>query len=178
MVNGEIYAHFVQSFSNFVIPPGHTVNSGMFGHVKLVKGAMASLQIIPLGYLDVQTANTIRCALPCIMVGWMGITFGLVRVGTGGYQVPWLHINQMHVPTTYNYNGISLADLMSTVQSLTAVHISTLLPLPTSLALPSVPSLDLPTGSLGVLTTKLPSLPTSLPSGLVSVPYKSLAHEN
>lgn len=47
MANGEIYAHFDQAFSDYVFPPGQTVNSGTFGNLKLVKGALASLQVIP-----------------------------------------------------------------------------------------------------------------------------------
>ncbi|KIK99094.1 hypothetical protein PAXRUDRAFT_30734 [Paxillus rubicundulus Ve08.2h10] len=60
LINGEIYAHFDQAFSNFVIPPGQTVNSGQFPHVKLVQGAVASLPIIPLGYMDIQAVATAR----------------------------------------------------------------------------------------------------------------------
>ncbi|KAF8840051.1 hypothetical protein BDN67DRAFT_1054007 [Paxillus ammoniavirescens] len=60
LINGEIYAHFDQAFSNFVIPPGQTVNSGQFPHVKLVQGAVASLPIIPLGYMDIQAIATTR----------------------------------------------------------------------------------------------------------------------
>lgn len=58
LVNGEIYAHFDQAFSNFVIPPGQTVNSGTFSNVVLTQGAYASLGIIPLGYMDVQAVST------------------------------------------------------------------------------------------------------------------------
>lgn len=105
MVNGEIYAHFDQAFSNYVIPLGQTVNSGTFGNVKLVKGALESLQIIPLGYLDIQTADT-------------------VRVGVNGYQIPWLHVNQNDVAITYSYDLISLAGLLSAAQSMTAPHAS------------------------------------------------------
>ncbi|KAH7926942.1 hypothetical protein BV22DRAFT_1007914 [Leucogyrophana mollusca] len=61
LVDGEIYAHFDQPFANYVIPPGQTVNSGQFGNVLLVKGALASLGIIPLGKLDIQAAATARC---------------------------------------------------------------------------------------------------------------------
>jgi hypothetical protein len=60
LINGEIYAHFDQAFSNFVIPPGQTVNSGQFSNVKLVQGAVASLPIIPLGYMDIQAVTTTR----------------------------------------------------------------------------------------------------------------------
>ncbi|KAG1896026.1 uncharacterized protein F5891DRAFT_1165745 [Suillus fuscotomentosus] len=88
LINGEIYAHLDQAFSSFVIPPKQTVNSGKFGNVKLVKGALASLPIIPLGYLDIQSVVT-------------------TRVGSGRYQIPWLHINQNHVTASYDL-GLSL----------------------------------------------------------------------
>lgn len=82
-VDGTIYASFGQHFDSFVIPPGQTVNSGTVPNVLLVKGAIASLNIIPLQELDVFAAATLR-------------------VGQGGYQIPWLKLNQKAVPTTYN----------------------------------------------------------------------------
>ncbi|KAF5386260.1 hypothetical protein D9615_002421 [Tricholomella constricta] len=82
-VDGITYAHFGQSFSSFVVPPGQTVNSGDFPNVLLTQGAIPSLEIIPLGILDVSAATT-------------------VRVGQGGYQVPWLKLSQKAVPTEYN----------------------------------------------------------------------------
>ncbi|KAI6135778.1 hypothetical protein EV401DRAFT_1898270 [Pisolithus croceorrhizus] len=140
MVDGEIYAHFDQAFSNYVIPPGQTVNSGTFGNVKLVKGALASLQIIPLGYLDIRTADT-------------------VRVGVNGYQIPWLHVNQNDVATTYSYDLISLAGLLSAAQSMTAPHASATL-------LPSL-SAGLFTGSSAAMSSySLVNVPTSVPSSL------------
>jgi len=66
LINGDIYAHFQQAFTSFVIPAKQTVNSGQFGHVKLVKGALASLPIIPLGYMDVQAVSTTR-----LVLGWI-----------------------------------------------------------------------------------------------------------
>lgn len=82
-VNGQVFAHFEQPFDNFVIPPGQTVNSGTFGNVLLTQGAIAALDIIPLGILDIGAANT-------------------VRIGRGGYRVPWLQLNQKAVPTKYD----------------------------------------------------------------------------
>ncbi|KAF8626824.1 hypothetical protein AX15_004657 [Amanita polypyramis BW_CC] len=83
-VNGQTYAQFSQTFSNFVVPAGATVNSGTISNVLLTQGALDSLAIIPLGYLDIAAANT-------------------VRIGTTtGYQIPWLQIRQIHVPTTYS----------------------------------------------------------------------------
>ncbi|KAG1812612.1 uncharacterized protein BJ212DRAFT_460083 [Suillus subaureus] len=125
LINGEIYAHLDQAFSSFVIPPKQTVNSGKFGNVKLVKGALASLPIIPLGYLDIQSVVT-------------------TRAGSGGYQIPWLHINQNHVTASYDL-GVSLADLSSAGQSMTAT---------TSLAGPTVmvPPLSAVTAGLGSST--------------------------
>ncbi|CAA7259257.1 unnamed protein product [Cyclocybe aegerita] len=82
-VNGLTYAQFSQPFSNFVVPAGATVHSGEFPNVLLTQGAIASLDIIPLGYLDVQAAVTLR-------------------VGQGGYQVPYLKLSQNRIPTTYD----------------------------------------------------------------------------
>ncbi|KAG5653629.1 hypothetical protein H0H81_011855 [Sphagnurus paluster] len=82
-VQGTTYASFGTGFSSFVVPPGQTVNSGDIPNVFLTQGVLASLDIIPLGYLDVFAAAT-------------------VRVGEGGYQIPWLHLNQAGVPTEYN----------------------------------------------------------------------------
>ncbi|GLB37240.1 putative protein of unknown function (DUF3712) [Lyophyllum shimeji] len=82
-VNGVTYAQFSQPFSSFVIPPGQTVNSGDFGNVLLTQGAIASLDIIPLQRLDVSAKTTLR-------------------VGQGGYQIPWLPLEQKDVPTEYN----------------------------------------------------------------------------
>ena len=55
----------------------------MFGNVLLTHGAIGSLGIIPLGMLDVSAAVT-------------------VRVGAGGYQIPFLKLSQNGVPTKYN----------------------------------------------------------------------------
>ncbi|KII92866.1 hypothetical protein PLICRDRAFT_102438 [Plicaturopsis crispa FD-325 SS-3] len=59
-INGETYANFDQPFASFVVPPGQTVNSGTFGNVLLPKGALASLAIIPLGYLDISCTTTVE----------------------------------------------------------------------------------------------------------------------
>ncbi|KAF8894927.1 hypothetical protein CPB84DRAFT_1848428 [Gymnopilus junonius] len=88
-VNGEIFAQFSQPFDSFVVPPGQQVHSGEFGHVLLTQGALASLDIIPLGFLDVASAVT-------------------VRIGQGGYQVPFLKLSQPGVPTIYT---LSLGDV-------------------------------------------------------------------
>ena len=82
-VDGEVYAVFTQTFDNLVVPARGSVNSGIFYNVLLVQGAIKSLEIIPRLMLDVRTAAT-------------------VRIGSGGYQVPWLKINQDSVPTTYD----------------------------------------------------------------------------
>ncbi|KAG2078952.1 hypothetical protein BDR04DRAFT_1124058 [Suillus decipiens] len=148
LINGEIYAHLDQAFSSFVIPPKQTVNSGKFGNVKLVKGALASLPIIPLGYLDIQCVAT-------------------TRVGSGGYQIPWLHINQNHVTASYDF-GISLADLSLAGQSMTAtVSLGGSI---ASVPLPSAMTLGLGSSapSSGVLASAVPR-----PSGSNSVSMRS-----
>ncbi|KAG5646292.1 hypothetical protein DXG03_003889 [Asterophora parasitica] len=83
-VNGLTYAAFGQGFPSFVVPAGATVNSGDIPNVLLTQGAIPSLDIIPLQYLDVSAAATVR-------VG-----------GKGGYEVPWLKLSQEKVPTEYN----------------------------------------------------------------------------
>ncbi|KAF9007982.1 hypothetical protein BDQ17DRAFT_1388900 [Cyathus striatus] len=82
-VNGEIFAQFTQPFTSFIVPAKGSASSGTFDNVLLTQGAIASLDIIPLGILDVAAAAT-------------------VRVGQGGYQIPWLKLEQTSVPTTYN----------------------------------------------------------------------------
>ena len=59
-VNGETYAHFDQAFESFVIPAHSTANSGTVKNVLLVKGALASLGIIPLKVLDVFSTATVK----------------------------------------------------------------------------------------------------------------------
>ncbi|KAL1735691.1 hypothetical protein EV714DRAFT_280260 [Schizophyllum commune] len=70
-VEGEQYAKFTEPYDSFVVSPGQTGNSGRFGHVLLTKGALGSLGIIPLGYLDIKSAIT-------------------ARVDAGGYQSAFL----------------------------------------------------------------------------------------
>jgi len=153
VVNGEIYAHFDQAFTNFVIPPGQTGNSGKFGHVKLVKGALASLGIIPLGYLDAHTVDTIRFVARFVLVMWSAYFLDSYRMGVNGYRVPWMHVNQEHVATTYDLGLLSLGDLTSAAQSILS---------------PLTSGVGLATSGLAALTSKATSLPTSIPSALVS----------
>ncbi|KAI0321180.1 hypothetical protein OF83DRAFT_1280620 [Amylostereum chailletii] len=111
-VDGVTYAQFSQSFDNFVVPPHSTVNSGTFGNVLLTQGALGSLGIIPLGKLDIFAVST-------------------AQVGEGGYAVPWLHLTQPNVPTSYTLDilGVtSLDQLKSMAKTLSASlagHLST-----------------------------------------------------
>lgn len=98
-VDGTTYAFIIHAFDNFVIPPGQTVNSGPIENVPLTQGALASLDIIPLGMLDISAANTIRIG------------------GPNGYQIPWLQLNQPGVPTSYDLS-LSLDGVVNTVGGL------------------------------------------------------------
>ncbi|KAG6854052.1 hypothetical protein C0991_011030 [Blastosporella zonata] len=100
-VDGTTYAFFGQAFDSFIVPPGQTVNSGDFPNVLLTQGAFASLDIIPLGVLDVSAATTLR-------VG-----------GQDGYLVPWLILDQTGVPTTYNL-ALTEAAMMAKAKSISA----------------------------------------------------------
>ncbi|KAI0340460.1 hypothetical protein BDW22DRAFT_1360443 [Trametopsis cervina] len=99
-VNGKVYARFDQAFDNFVVPAKGTANSGKFGNVLLPQGALASLAIIPLGFLDVVAAQT-------------------VQVGVGGYEIPWMKLVQDHVPTTYGL-AASISEMQAAASSISA----------------------------------------------------------
>ena len=43
-------------------------------------------------------------------------THKLLRIGDGGYTIPWLHLTQLNVPTEYDLAGLSLDDLHRTLQ--------------------------------------------------------------
>ena len=100
-VGGTTYAHFDQAFSNFVVPPGQTVNSGTFPNVQLTKGVLASLAIIGQN-LDVAAASTIT-------------------IGKGGYRVPWLKLTQTNVPTSYHIVLLSLGELQTKAKQLNGI---------------------------------------------------------
>lgn len=52
-INGTVYATFNHTFATpVVVPPLGKANSGVVPDVLLTQGAIASLDIIPLGYLD------------------------------------------------------------------------------------------------------------------------------
>lgn len=38
-----------------------------------------------------------------------------LRIGDGGYTVPWLHLTQLNVPTDYDLAGLSLGDFKQTM---------------------------------------------------------------
>jgi hypothetical protein len=58
-VNGINYAHVDFAFNpGFVVPAHGTANTGSIPNVFLVQGVIASLDIIPLGELDVFSAIT------------------------------------------------------------------------------------------------------------------------
>lgn len=63
-INGTVYATFDHKFpGGFVVPPLKTNNSGTVDNVLLTQGAMASLDIIPLGVLDlIKTDVYLRAA--------------------------------------------------------------------------------------------------------------------
>ncbi|PFH51992.1 hypothetical protein AMATHDRAFT_74502 [Amanita thiersii Skay4041] len=82
-LDGVVYAKFAHTFTNFVVPPHSTVNSGRIDGVILTKGVAASLGIIPRGVLDISAANTLR-------------------IGSNGYEIPWLQLKQTGVPTSYS----------------------------------------------------------------------------
>ncbi|KAH8119480.1 hypothetical protein DFH11DRAFT_1722990 [Phellopilus nigrolimitatus] len=136
-VNGEIFAHFDQAFDNFVVPAHATANSGTFGNVLLTQGALKSLEIIPLGRLDVEAAQT-------------------VQIGVGGYTVPWMQLKQTNVPTTYSLSLGSISAMQGAASSISASKAG----MTSSAALPSLPSLS-GLSSISVPITGSPSSSSS-----------------
>ncbi|KAI0739355.1 hypothetical protein C8Q80DRAFT_1123812 [Daedaleopsis nitida] len=100
-VDGVTYAQFTHTFdSPFVIPAHGSANSGNIKNVLLVKGALASLPIIPLGRLDV---------------------FSVVTVKIGEYTIPWLHITELNVKTDYSLGDLfSISQMKEAAQSISA----------------------------------------------------------
>ncbi|KIJ34434.1 hypothetical protein M422DRAFT_250160 [Sphaerobolus stellatus SS14] len=58
----EVFVNFAQDFDNFTILSGEVVNSGTFQNVSLVQGITATLGIIPLGSLDVESDVVVTVA--------------------------------------------------------------------------------------------------------------------
>jgi hypothetical protein len=111
-VGGETYAHFGQSFTGFTVPAKGTANSGKFGNVVLTKGALLSLPIVPLGHLDVFATATVMYVFDSMTKGRADFDAReLLRISDGGYTIPWLHLKQLNVPTTYDLAGLSLDDI-------------------------------------------------------------------
>jgi hypothetical protein len=110
-VGGETYAQFGQSFA-FTVPAKGTANSGRFGNVVLTKGALLSLPIIPLGHLDVFATVTVMYVSDSMTKRMADFDArGLLRISDGGYTIPWLHLEQLNVPTKYDLAGLSLDDI-------------------------------------------------------------------
>ncbi|KAJ7238762.1 hypothetical protein B0H12DRAFT_1237768 [Mycena haematopus] len=87
-INGTVYASFNHTFSHpVVVPPLGTANSGVVPDVLLTQGAIASLDIIPLGFLDLINVDINLRALT--IDGALGIP--LVITG----------LHQKNVTTTY-----------------------------------------------------------------------------
>ncbi|KAF8971797.1 hypothetical protein BDZ97DRAFT_1146098 [Flammula alnicola] len=88
-VNGTVFATFNHTFPTpgLVVPPLSTVNSGTIDNVLLTQGAIASLAIIPLGVLDLNTNAQVRA---------------FTINGALGIPIPLDGLKQSSVPTNYD----------------------------------------------------------------------------
>ncbi|KAF9011322.1 hypothetical protein BDQ17DRAFT_1345950 [Cyathus striatus] len=87
-INNTVFATFNHTFSPpLVVPILGTKNSGNISNVLLTQGAIASLAIIPLGFLDLINTNVDLRA---------GTIFGQL-----GIPVPIDGLKQSHVPTNF-----------------------------------------------------------------------------
>ncbi|KAJ7810513.1 hypothetical protein B0H14DRAFT_3880558 [Mycena olivaceomarginata] len=88
-INGTVYATFNHTFATpVVVPPLGKANSGVVPDVLLTQGAIASLDIIPLGYLDLINVD----------VNLRALTIG----GKLGIPLTISGLHQTNVSTTYN----------------------------------------------------------------------------
>ncbi|KAL0952067.1 hypothetical protein HGRIS_008704 [Hohenbuehelia grisea] len=88
-INGTVFATFDHTFTKpVVVPLLGTANSGTINNVLLTQGALASLDIIPLGFLDLISTDVFVRAFTI---------FGML-----GIPIPVTGIKQSHVPTAYN----------------------------------------------------------------------------
>ncbi|KAI0370690.1 hypothetical protein BV20DRAFT_966193 [Pilatotrama ljubarskyi] len=151
-LDGETYAHFDQAFDSFIVPAKGSANSGTVKNVLLVKGALASLGIIPVGKLDVFNAATVKI---------------------GEYTIPWLHLTTLQVPTTYHLS-LSISEMQSAAASISSSKAGLTAPTSSlSLGL-NATSLSLPTsgitGILGGGSSSGASEPTPSSGGAGSKP--------
>ncbi|KAJ3867411.1 MAG: hypothetical protein NXY57DRAFT_960426 [Lentinula lateritia] len=94
-VNGTAFMSFNHTFDPpVVVPILGTADSGTIDNVLMVQGTINSLNIIPLGELDILDMNiTTR-------IGSLG--------GVGGIPLPFNGLTQSDVPTTYSLQTISV----------------------------------------------------------------------
>ncbi|KAJ3920315.1 hypothetical protein F5877DRAFT_77217 [Lentinula edodes] len=94
-VNGTAFMSFNHTFDPpVVVPILGTADSGTIDNVLMVQGTINSLNIIPLGELDILDMNiTAR-------IGSLG--------GVGGIPLPFNGLTQSDVPTTYSLQTISV----------------------------------------------------------------------
>ncbi|ESK84471.1 hypothetical protein Moror_6181 [Moniliophthora roreri MCA 2997] len=88
-LNGTTYSEFTHTFDPpLVVPILGEKGSGKIDNVLLTQGAIASLDIIPFGVLDLQNTDVVVRA---------GSIFGF-----GGIRIPINGLKQSNVPTVYN----------------------------------------------------------------------------
>ncbi|KAJ3892970.1 hypothetical protein GG344DRAFT_64154 [Lentinula edodes] len=94
-VNGTAFMSFNHTFDPpVVVPVLGTADSGTIDNVLMVQGTINSLNIIPLGELDILDMNiTAR-------IGSLG--------GVGGIPLPFNGLTQSDVPTTYSLQTLSV----------------------------------------------------------------------
>ncbi|KAJ3903318.1 hypothetical protein F5879DRAFT_162444 [Lentinula edodes] len=94
-VNGTAFMSFNHTFDPpVVVPVLGTADSGTIDNVLMVQGTINSLNIIPLGELDILDMNiTAR-------IGSLG--------GIGGIPLPFNGLTQSDVPTTYSLQTLSV----------------------------------------------------------------------
>ncbi|KAJ6457271.1 hypothetical protein C8R45DRAFT_565788 [Mycena sanguinolenta] len=94
-INGTVYASFNHTFSTpVVVPPLGSANSGVVPNVLLTQGAVASLAIIPLGFLDLINIDINLRALT--IDGALGIPLVITGLHQANVTTTW--VLAMQVP--------------------------------------------------------------------------------
>jgi hypothetical protein len=103
--SGTTYAHFDYAFTSYIIPPHGTGNSGPVPNVVLTQGAVNSLGIIPKASLDVYIDVTAQYVS---FYYKFQLRLMELRIGDGGYEIPWMHLTQLNTPTAYSLAGLPI----------------------------------------------------------------------
>jgi len=120
-VEGELYAIGTVAIEPFTIQPGETTNSGRVEGIFLTKGGTCSREYDPGTILSKLLLFSAIASLPIIPLGYLDLANSLT-VSVGDYTIPWLRLNQDGIPTTYTID-LGLAGFRAAAESMSSVSV-------------------------------------------------------